>query len=84
MVEAIMLVTVKLYASLSRYAGGELSGTPFEIEIREGASLQELIDCLSIPVEETKVAFVNGVVQQLDWKLEPGDQVGIFPPIGGG
>jgi molybdopterin converting factor small subunit len=79
-----MLITVKLYASLSRYAAGGLSGTPFQLEICEGASLQELIDCLNIPAEETKVAFVNGVVQQLDWKLEPGDQVGIFPPIGGG
>jgi molybdopterin converting factor small subunit len=79
-----MRIQVKLYASLGRYSTGGLPGTPFEVEIGEGASLQELIECLNVPPEETKVAFVNGVVQELDWKLKPGDQVGIFPPVGGG
>jgi molybdopterin converting factor small subunit len=82
--EGKMHIQVKLYASLSRFSAGEIPASPFEVEINEGASLQELIDCLNIPPEEAKVAFVNGVVQQMDWKLKPGDQVGIFPPIGGG
>jgi molybdopterin synthase sulfur carrier subunit len=79
-----MRIQVKLYAGLRQYAGGKPPGTPFEVEIEEGASLQELIECLKIPAEEAKVAFVNGVVQEMDWKLKPGDQVGVFPPIGGG
>ena len=31
-----------------------------------------------------KITFVNGIVQPLDWILAAGDDVGIFPPIGGG
>ena len=79
-----MKVTVKLYATLSRYRQGERAGTPFEIELFEGATLQGLIDQIKIPIEETRITFVNGIIQEPDWKLKDGDEVGIFPPIGGG
>jgi len=39
---------------------------------------------LNLPREEVKVAFVNGRTRPLDWPLQPEDEVGIFPPIGGG
>jgi molybdopterin converting factor small subunit len=42
------------------------------------------VNQLGIPAEETKVTFVNGIVQTLDYVLKPGDDTGIFPPIGGG
>ena len=79
-----MKITVKLYATLSRYRQGERAGTPFEIELLEGATLQGLIDQIKIPIEETRITFVNGIIQEPDWKLKDGDEVGIFPPIGGG
>jgi molybdopterin converting factor small subunit len=69
-----MQVIVKLFASLAR----------FEITVSEFASLQTVIDQLGIPPEETKVSFVNGLIRDLDWTLNQGDEVGIFPPIGGG
>jgi molybdopterin converting factor small subunit len=79
-----MLVTVKLYATLHRYGQGERAGTPFNIELPKEATLRELIDQLKIPLEETRIAFVNGIIQEPDWKLKEGDVVGMFPPIGGG
>jgi sulfur-carrier protein len=79
-----MIIQVKLYASLRRFAADGKAGIPFEVDIDEGACLQDLVDCLSIPAGETKIAFVNGLVQDWDWELTPGDQVGIFPPVGGG
>jgi molybdopterin synthase sulfur carrier subunit len=79
-----MNVTVKLYASLSRYGQGKRAGTPFEIELPEEATLEELIKQLNIPMEETRITFVNGIIQEPDWRLKDGDKVGIFPPIGGG
>lgn len=79
-----MLVQVKLYASLRRYHPEGAAGEALDVELNQDASLRELVERLEIPVEETKVAFVNGRVQEMDWKLKPGDQVGIFPPIGGG
>lgn len=79
-----MLVTVKLFASLARFSPGGLPGTPFDISLSESATLQNVVDQLGIPSEETKVTFVNGLIRELDWDLKQGDEVGIFPPIGGG
>ena len=79
-----MKVTVKLYATLSRYGLGQRAGTPYEMELPEEATLQKLIEQLKIPIEETRITFVNGIIQEPDWKLKDGDEVGLFPPIGGG
>ncbi len=79
-----MKITVKLYATLARYSPGGLAGTPFEVDLPESAQLRQLVDHLGIPDQETRVVFVNGLVREMDWVLQPGDDVGIFPPIGGG
>jgi molybdopterin converting factor small subunit len=79
-----MHVQVKLFAMLRQYAGDVKAGTPIDMELTEGASLQDLICKLGIPLEETRIAFVNGIIEELDRKLKEGDQIGIFPPIGGG
>jgi sulfur carrier protein ThiS len=79
-----MKIQVKLFATLSRFSPGGLPGIPFEVELKEEATLQDLVDQLGIPAEETKVTFVNGIVQTLGYVLQPGDDTGIFPPIGGG
>jgi molybdopterin converting factor small subunit len=77
-------VIVKLFASLARFSPGGLPGTPFEMTLSESATVQALLDHLNMPPEEIKVAFVNGLIRDLDWVLTQGDEVGIFPPIGGG
>jgi molybdopterin synthase sulfur carrier subunit len=79
-----MQVRVKLFATLSRFSKGLFPGTPFEVILPEGASLQFLVNSLGLPKEETKVAFVNGLIRNMDYQLQPGDEIGIFPPIAGG
>ena len=79
-----MHVTVKLYATLHHYGRGGQAGTPFEIELPVEATVEELIKQLNIPIEETRITFVNGIIQESSWRLKDGDEVGMFPPIGGG
>lgn len=79
-----MRVTVKLFATLASYSLGVRPGAPFEIDLPESATVKDLIDKLGIPSEETKITFVNGLIRDLDWVLKQSDEVGIFPPIGGG
>jgi molybdopterin converting factor small subunit len=79
-----MRVRVKLFATLSRFSAGGLPGTPFETELPQGACLRDLVNLLKIPPEETHITFVNGIIQPLECILAPGDDIGIFPPIGGG
>ena len=76
---------VKLFASLMEYAPVEgLPGTPFLVEIPADATIGDLIDQLKLPRDMVKIAFVNGIIQNPDWKIQPADDIGIFPPIGGG
>jgi molybdopterin converting factor small subunit len=79
-----MQVRVRLYASLSRSYGKVAAGTPFEINLPESATIVDLVNRLKLPKEEVKVFFVNGRARPIDWPLEPGDEVGIFPLVGGG
>jgi len=88
-----MKVYVKLFASLARsvsrtgqvqFPAGFRAGTPLEVELPQDSTLADLVDYLGLPNDQVKVTFVNGRAQKLDHHLEPGDEVGIFPPIGGG
>jgi molybdopterin converting factor small subunit len=55
------------------------------MDVSEGARIQELLEHLGVPAKEVRLVFVNGKVQA-DWsyQIQPGDRVGIFPPVGGG
>lgn len=82
--ELPMNVYVKLYATLTKYAGGSVMHEPMEVELPEGAVLSDLYERLGIPDGEVKTAFVNSTMQSSDYRLNDGDHVGIFPPVGGG
>ncbi len=84
MLTECMRITVKLFASLARFSHGGLPGTPFELLVPMSTSINQLVVQLGIPPDEAKVAFVNGLIRDMDCILQPGDEVGIFPPIGGG
>lgn len=88
-----MKVYVKVFATLTRsiskavlarYPQGIRAGSSLEVELPESSTLDDLIAHLALPREEVKVTFVNGRAQELDYVLIPGDQVGIFPAVGGG
>jgi molybdopterin synthase sulfur carrier subunit len=79
-----MHVYVKLFATLRRYVESAVYGVPFEVDLTEGATIADLIQHLNLPAEQVKLAFVNARARPEDWRLEPGDEVGIFPPVGGG
>jgi molybdopterin converting factor small subunit len=79
-----MRVYAKLYATLTKYAAGSIMHDPLEMEMPEQATLCELYDKLGIPHDEVKTAFVNSAIQGPDYVLCDGDEIGIFPPVGGG
>src|SRR6266487_2390102 len=82
--ETNMRVTVKLFATLVRFKDGTRSGKPFEVELPVGSVVQDLIDHLKIPVEETHIVFINNIIEENASNLKDGDIVGMFPPVGGG
>jgi molybdopterin converting factor small subunit len=85
-----MKVCVRLYAFLAERVAetfpekGLRPGTPIELDLPEGSTLSTLVDHLALPQREVKLTVVNGRLQEPDYRLQPDDEVGIFPPIAGG
>jgi len=57
----------------------------FELEFeRCEVSVRELINYIGISDELAKIVLVNGLLAPLTSVLNDGDEVAVFPPIGGG
>ncbi len=78
-----MQVQVKVFATLRRYVT-VAAGDALNIELPEGATIADLINVLKLPSDQVKVVFVNGRAREDNWQVKPGDEIGIFPPVGGG
>jgi molybdopterin converting factor small subunit len=79
-----MIVHVKLFATLRRHYPDLGIGESMPVDLPDGATTEQLIEYLHLPVEQIKIVFVNNIVQREPCVLHDGDQVGIFPPVGGG
>jgi molybdopterin synthase sulfur carrier subunit len=79
-----MHVTVKVFATLKRYLPADRADQPFDLEVADGATLADVVRLIGLPEAEVKVTFVNGRTEELSHALREGDEVGIFPPLGGG
>ncbi len=77
-------VHVKLFATLRRHFPELGIGEAMEVRLLEGATVGDLVRHLRLPADQVKVVFVNGVVRDEAHPLADGDEVGIFPPVGGG
>ena len=79
-----MQLNVKLFASLQRYKPDVFAGEVFPVELPEKSTLADLVAHLEVRANEVKVMFVNGRARAEMYRLQDGDEVGIFPPVGGG
>lgn len=80
----MITVHTKLFASLRHYRPGLGIGEPFPVELPQGATVGDLIREIGLPDKEVKVVFVNALFRDTGHELGDGDEVGIFPPVGGG
>ena len=79
-----MRVRVQLFASLARYAPEAGEDGFQEMELDDGAAVENLLSRLGVPREAIKLIFVNGVHADPGTLLKHGDRVGVFPPVAGG
>jgi len=79
-----MIVHVKLFATLRRHYPHVGIGEPMDVELEDGATVGQLIAQLRLPADQVKVVFVNSIVREKEHVLNAGDEVGVFPPVGGG
>lgn len=79
-----MKVKVRLFANLREYVPQAKLGATLEVELNEGNRVSDLVNHFRLPPEQVKLVYVNGIYQEMDYQLHENDEVGIFPPIGGG
>ena len=77
-------VEVRLFATLRKYAPGGKGGEPLAVSVPENTTIRDLLVQLGVPLEATKQVFVNHRHQNMDYQLQDGDRVSIFPPVAGG
>jgi molybdopterin converting factor small subunit len=80
----MITVHTKLFATLRQYRPGLGIGEAFAVELPQGATVGDLVRELGLPQEEVKLVFVNAHYREVEHVLADGDEVGIFPPVGGG
>ena len=79
-----ILVNVRLFVTLRRYYPKLDIGEAMPVELDKGATVADLIKHLRLPTDIVKAVIVDGVVRGEDHLLADGDEVNMFPPVGGG
>ena len=74
-----MKAKIKLFATL-RNGRFDIS----DMELADGTTIFTLINSLNIERKDAAILFINGIHAELDSVIKEGDEVAIFPPIGGG
>ncbi len=79
-----MKIELKLYASFRQYLPEESKNNQGMTQVRDGITIDGILQDLKIPKEAVKIMFLNGTHAKGDEVLQEGDRVGIFPPVAGG
>ena len=74
-------VQVNLYAALREYVGRAPS---VDVEIAAGQTIRQVLEQLGVPLEKARIIFINHRAASADDSLQGGEQIGVFPAIGGG
>ncbi len=74
-------VEVKLFATLRKYVSG---ATSIDVEIEPGQTVESVLEGLGVPAGQVRIIFIDNRPAGLSDALDGGQQVGIFPAIGGG
>lgn len=74
-----MKAKIKLFATLQK---GRFDISDFELD--EGTSVSDVVRMIKIDEKDAAIIFINGIHGDLDSVIKSGDEVAIFPPIGGG
>ncbi len=80
----MIVVHVKVYATLREYHPELKPGEALVIQMPEGTSVGQVIAAAGIPPETVRTAFSRGRMVEEDHLLADGDDLALFPPVGGG
>ncbi|GAB6109865.1 MoaD/ThiS family protein [Fusibacter bizertensis] len=73
-------IEVRGFLQLDAFLRKRYGKPPVILEFHMPSTGYELADYFMIPLSEIEVIFVNGLVQSLDFIINPGDRVAFLPP----
>jgi sulfur carrier protein ThiS len=79
-----MQVQVKLYGTLGKWVDGYDHRQGLAVEVKEGATVADLIDLIGIPLKKVGVVSLDGRLAGKETSLASGMTVKVFHPIFGG
>lgn len=75
-------VRCNLHSYLIKYIKDETSN--FEVELKEGSNVIDLLEKIDIPKKKARLIFINGIQRKKITMLDNGDEIKIIPFIPGG
>jgi molybdopterin converting factor small subunit len=82
MTDAAGTISVRLFAGLELRA--REPRTAYEFDPREVSTVEAVTEAVGLEPGASGLILVNGVHVGADQTLGPGDEVALFPPLGGG
>lgn len=83
-----MKITLKLYASLGAFLPPGAKRNMIEVEIKDGATIGDVLAQHQVPRENCHLILVNGTFTPPALagtrKLADGDALAVWPPVAGG
>ena len=83
-----MKITLKLYASLSKFLPENAVRNEAKINIEPELDVRGILDYYGIPGEQCHLVLVNGVYispsEREGYKLSESDALAVWPPVAGG
>ena len=74
-------VTVRVFATLRRYVDDAES---VDVGLGQHETIADVLDRLGIPIDQTRIIFVDGRRSEPGQELSGGESLSVFPAIGGG
>jgi molybdopterin converting factor small subunit len=75
-----MRIVVQLHGELCR----TLATRELELDLRDGATVAEVIASLGVRPGQVWLAMLDGRLVEMERPLGPGDMLSLVPPVGGG
>lgn len=79
-----MKIEVALFATLSKYLPAGSQNRKATLEVRDGATVRDILNQLGVPPELPNILLVNGRQAPETTALNDGETLSVFPPLAGG
>jgi sulfur-carrier protein len=79
-----MNIEVRLFANFREFLPQGTSSFGVTKSVESPITIRELAQEMGLPANSPKIVIVNGLHADLDYLLQEGDVVSIFPPLAGG